>query len=60
MKKHIRKLEINDSLTTNPSQFYSLGGETLLHEQLYQPGAKDADGDILIDNFLSNLEIPNY
>ena len=54
--KNIRKLQMNDYLTTNPSVI--LSEAKLFYMNLYQSGAKDADRDSMIDNFLNNLEIP--
>ena len=48
VKEHIRKLQINDSLTTNPSVIL------LEAKHFYM---NDEDRDILIDNFFNNLEI---
>ena len=54
--KNIRKLQSNDYLTTNPSVIPSEA--KLFYMNLYQSGAKDADRDSMIHNFLNNLEIP--
>ena len=56
VKKHIRKLQVNGSLTTDPS--------TILLEQkhfymnLYQSRSKDAEKERSIGDFLKNMEIP--
>ena len=56
VKKHIRKLQINDYLTSNPSAI--LWEAKRFYMNLYQSGVKDADRDSLIDDFLNNLELP--
>ena len=56
VKKHIRKLQINSSLTTNPSVILSEAKHFYMN--LYQSTSVTANREILIENFLNNLDIP--
>ena len=56
VKKHIRKLQINSSLTTNPSVILSEAKHFYMN--LYQSTSITADREILIENFLNSLDIP--
>lgn len=54
VKKHIRKLQINSSLTTNPNIILSESKHFYMN--LYQTINADREG--LIESFLNSLEIP--
>ena len=56
VKKHIRKLQINSSLTTDPSVILSEAKHFYMN--LYQSTSITADREILIENFLNSLDIP--
>ena len=56
VKKHVRKLQINSSLTTNPSVILSEAKHFYMN--LYKSTSVTADREILIEHFLNNLDIP--
>ena len=56
VKKHIRKLTVNNSLTTDPCTF--LSEQERFYKDLYKSRSKDAEKDSVIDDFLSKLGIP--
>ena len=54
MKKHIRKLLISGSITTDPYRI--LSEQKRFYEDLYK--AKTTDSDHSVETFLNNLNIP--
>ena len=58
VKKHIRKLAVNNSLTTDPCTI--LLEQKRFYKDLYKSRSKDAEKDSLTGDFLSKLGIPSY
>ena len=57
VKKHIRKLTVNNSLTTDPCTILS-AEQKRFYKDLYKSRSKDAEKDGAIDDFPSKLRIP--
>ena len=56
VKKDIRKLTVNNSLTTDPCTI--LLEQKCFYKDLYKSRSKEAEKDSIIDDFLSKLGIP--